>query len=132
VPPGPSIRSPVAWYEALPPAAATGQVAGHAQALVKPFVALPSVIEQPPLNEHIVALHLGGPKRVQRWQGKRSWVQDVMLGSMTFMPAYQANRWKSEGPIEFAHLTLMLAGRDSSPLDASMLVMSFRLAKPAS
>jgi len=53
-------------------------------------------------------------------------------GRKGFMPAYQANRWKSEGPIEFAHLMLMLAGRDSPPLDASMLVMSFRLAKPAS
>ncbi len=106
VKPGLSVRSPAAWYEALPRAMATGQVTGHAHALVKRFMAVPSAIEQPPLNEHIVALHLGGPKRVQRWQGRRSWVQDVALGSMTLMPAYQANRWKTEGPIEFAHLTL--------------------------
>lgn len=78
----------------------------HAQSLVRHFVAVPGTIDQPPLDAHVVALHLGGAKRVQRLQGKRTWVQDVALGSMTLMPAYQANRWHTEGPIDFAHLTI--------------------------
>ncbi len=63
----------------------------HAQSLVRRFVTAPGIIDQPPLDAHVVALHLGGAKRVQRRQGKRNWVQDVALGSMTLMPAYQAN-----------------------------------------
>ena len=70
------------------------------------FVAVPGAFDQPPLDAHVVALHLGGDKRVHRTQGARSWVQDVTLGSMTLMPAYQANRWHTEGPIDFAHLSL--------------------------
>lgn len=101
-----SVRSPAAWYEAFPAAVTTGEVAGHAPTLIKRFAAIPGAIEQPLLNAHVVALHLGGPKRVRRSRGKRSWVQDVALGSMTLMPAYQANRWCTEGPIDFAHLTL--------------------------
>lgn len=104
--PGLSNRSPAAWYEAFPAAVTTGQMTGQARALVKHFVAVPGAFEQPPVNEHIVALHLGGSKRVQRWQGRRSWVQDVALGSMTLMPAYQASRWHTKGPIDFAHLTI--------------------------
>ena len=100
------VCSPDAWYRSLPSAHASLELAGNMPALVKHFRAIPGAIEQPPLNAHVVALHLGGAKRVCRTQGKRQSVHDVALGSMTVMPAYQANQWRTEGPIEFAHVTL--------------------------
>jgi len=101
-----SVRSPDAWYETFPTPRLTSDVVGCAPALIKCFTAIPGDIDQPPLNAHVVALHLGGAKRVRRLQGKRNLVQDVALGSMTLMPAYQSNCWHTEGPIDFAHVTL--------------------------
>ncbi len=101
-----SVRSPDAWYETFPAPRLTSDVFGCAPALIKRFTGIPGNIDQPPLNAHVVALHLGGAKRVRRMQGKRNSVQDVALGSMTLMPAYQSNCWHTEGPIDFAHVTL--------------------------
>ncbi len=103
---GRSIRTPETWYETLSPAALSLEIAGPHPALLKHFTAIQGELEQPPLNAHVVAIHLGGPKRVRRTQGRRHWVQDVPSGAMTLMPAYQENSWQTEGPIEFAHLTL--------------------------
>lgn len=100
------ICSPEAWYRRFPSAHASLELAGNTPSLVKHFRAVPGAFEQPPLNAHVVALHLGGAKRVCRMQGKRQGVHDAALGSMTMMPAYQSNAWRTEGPIEFAHLTL--------------------------
>ncbi len=102
------VRSPAAWYQGFPASVMAGEAGDHAQSLIRRFVDVPGVFEQPPLNAHIVALHLGGAKRVRRAQGKRNWAQDVVPGSMTLMPAYQANRWHTEGPIDFAHLTISI------------------------
>ena len=101
-----SVCSPAVWHRTLEGSAKAGGVCDHLLADVKHFVDVPGAIEQPPLNAHVVALHLGGAKRVRRAQGKRNWVQDVALGSITLMPAYQANRWHTEGPIDFAHLLI--------------------------
>ena len=98
-----SVCSPAIWYQMLPGGASGGT---PPDGPVRHFVAVPGQFDQPPLDAHVVALHLGGAKRVHRTQGARRWVQDVTLGSMTLMPAYQANRWHTEGPIDFAHLSL--------------------------
>ena len=98
-----AVCSPAIWYQTLLGGASGG---ARADAPVRHFVAVPGAFDQPPLDAHVVALHLGGDKRVHRTQGARRWVQDVTLGSMTLMPAYQANRWHTEGPIDFAHLSL--------------------------
>ena len=98
-----SVCSPAIWYRTLLGGASAGS---RADVPVRHFVAVPGQFDQPPLDAHVVALHLGGAKRVRRTQGVRNWVQDVTLGSMTLMPAYQANRWHTEGPIDFAHLSL--------------------------
>ncbi len=99
----PPVCSPARWYQGLH---GGGPAGPRADLPVRRFVAVPGSFEQPPLDAHVVALHLGGAKRVHRMQGARRWVQDVRLGSMTLMPAYQANRWHTEGPIDFAHLIL--------------------------
>ena len=98
-----SVCSPGRWHQGLHGTLPSG---ARADAPVRRFVAVPGTFEQPPLDAHVVALHLGGAKRVHRMQGTRRWVKDVSLGSMTLMPAYQANRWHTEGPIDFAHLAL--------------------------
>ena len=103
---GRPIRTPETWYETFPAAALSLEVAGPHPALLKRFSAIQGEIEQPSLNAHVVAMHLGGPKRVRRTQGRRHWIQDVEPRAMTLMPAYQENSWQTEGPIEFAHLTL--------------------------
>lgn len=101
-----AISAPEAWYKTLPSPAASLEVGGSHPTLVKHFAAIQGAFDQPPLSAHVVAMHLGGAKRVRRTQGKRLWVHDVPLGAMTLMPAYQGNSWRTEGPIEFAHLTL--------------------------
>ena len=72
------------------------EVAGSTSVSIKYLAAVPGVFSQPPLNTHVIAMHLGGPKRVRRLQGKRHSVQDVPLGSMTLMHAYQANSWQQK------------------------------------
>ncbi len=61
-------------------------------------------INQPPLDHHYLAMHLGGPKLVRR-EGDGPMVQrEVALGSVTVVPAGSAFTWVTVGPIEFAHL----------------------------
>ena len=101
-----SVRSPEAWYRSFPSALASLELRGTTPTSLKHFMAVPGAFQQPPLNAHVVALHLGGAKRVRRTHARRQGVHDVTFGSMTIMPAYQANEWQTEGPIEFAHLIL--------------------------
>lgn len=100
------VRSPEAWYRALPPATSSAEITGCNPALIKHFRNNPRETDQPSLNSHVVAIHLGGPKRVWRTRGKNHVVADVELNSLTLMPAYQANSWRVEGPVEYAHLTI--------------------------
>lgn len=94
------------WYETFPRPTRSSSLDGHARILVNRFTGIPPEIVQPALRDNVVCLHLGGPKRVRRWHEGRTSVQDVELGSLTIMPARQENRWITEGPIDFAHLTL--------------------------
>ena len=59
-------------------------------------------IDQPPLRENLLAIHLGGVKRVTRLQGRNREVHDVV----PVMPALTPARWSTQGPVDFAHLTL--------------------------
>ncbi len=63
-------------------------------------------IDQPALRDHVLAVHLGGPKRVTRFRGRHREVFDVAEGAATLMPAHQSFRWSTDGPIDFAHITL--------------------------
>lgn len=65
-------------------------------------------IDQPPLRENLLAIHLGGAKRVTRLCGRNREVHDVEQGSVTVMPALTPGRWSTQGPVDFAHLTLSL------------------------
>jgi AraC family transcriptional regulator len=61
-------------------------------------------MSHPALTHHYVALHLGGPKRVRRRGDGPEIDCEVEAGSLTFVPAETAFTWRTEGPIDFAHL----------------------------
>lgn len=130
--PPPAAREPLStlrWYSSLPAAHLQQRLAGPARVSLHRFTGTGPSMSQPALREHVVSIHLGGDKRVTRWQAGRRLVADVKLGSITLMPAFQANRWLTEGPVDFAHmvvpsallaqLTVEELGRD--PRDAELI-----------
>ncbi len=94
------------WYRALPAASLQHRLPGVTRLSLHRFAGINPVIVQPALREHVAALHLGGAKRVTRWYAGRRSVTDVEPGSITLMPAFQANRWLTEGPVDFAHIVV--------------------------
>ncbi len=71
---------------------------------VRHFAGTSPAMEQPPLDHHYVAVHLGGPKLVRRWGEGATLEADAALGSLTVVPLGAAFRWLTRGPIEFGHL----------------------------
>jgi AraC family transcriptional regulator len=61
-------------------------------------------MDQPILDHHYIAQHLGGPKRVQRSRDGAPISTVVEAGSLTIVPAGTRYQWNTLGPIEFAHL----------------------------
>jgi AraC family transcriptional regulator len=100
------LESPCDWYARMAPPTVSGRLAG---ASMRCFVGTSPTIEQPPLDENVVAIHLGAPKRVERWQGRIHQTWEVPLHAITLMPAFRANRWRTDGVIAYAHLTLSAA-----------------------
>jgi AraC family transcriptional regulator len=97
------LESPCDWYARMAPPTISDQLNG---ASLRCFVGTSPTIEQPPLNENVIAIHMGGPKRVERWQGRTLQTFEAPLHAITLMPAFRANRWRTDGPIAYAHLTL--------------------------
>jgi AraC family transcriptional regulator len=97
------LESPCDWYARMAPPTVSGDLAG---ASLRCFVGTSPTIEQPALDENVIAIHLGGPKRVERWQGRTHQTWEVPLHAITLMPAFRANRWRTDGVIAYAHLTL--------------------------
>jgi AraC family transcriptional regulator len=63
-------------------------------------------MDQPPLDHHYIAQHLGGPKRIDRKHDGTSVSKVVEEGAITIVPAGTQFKWSAQGPIEFAHLYL--------------------------
>ncbi len=61
-------------------------------------------MHQPALDHHLVVLHQRGPKRVQRNGGGGQRIVDVTLNATTTVEAGSVYRWRTQGPIGFAHL----------------------------
>ena len=100
---GEHVESPARWYARLSRPKVEGELTG---AILRCFDGTDPTIEQPALDENIVAIHLGGAKRVNRWQARTRQSWDVPRQAITLMPAFRANRWHTEGVIAFAHLAL--------------------------
>ena len=73
-----------------------------------------AVMEQPPLDQHYIVMHLGGPKRVLRRRDGIPVSTIAECGSLTLVPAGTAFSWCTSGPIAFAHLYLRPALLESS------------------
>lgn len=100
------VTSATHWYDTFPTPMCCGHLDATRRVLIRRFSGIDGKIDQPALHDDVLAMHLGGPKRVTRWHGRRSDVRDVEVGSLTLMPAFQAYRWDTQGPIDFAHVTL--------------------------
>jgi AraC family transcriptional regulator len=73
-------------------------------ALLRHWTGTSPDMPQPALDHHLVVLHLGGAKRVERRGEEAAIVADVALGAVTFIPSGASFHWRTTGPIEFAHL----------------------------
>jgi AraC family transcriptional regulator len=97
------LTSPCDWYAGMASPTIVGHLAG---ATLRCFDGTSPTIEQPALDENVIAVHLGAHKRVERWQGRTHQTWDVPPQAITLMPAFRANRWHTEGVIAYAHLTV--------------------------
>lgn len=93
------------WHERLA-VPVLGGSSEDAEARLVRFCGIDGRINQPALLENVLSIHLGGPKRVTRSQGRHTMVRDVEGGFITIMPAAEPARWNTVGPIDFAHVTL--------------------------
>jgi AraC family transcriptional regulator len=97
---------PARWYESLPLPSVTGETSGNLAVLLRSYTGTDALMEKPALSDHVICVHQGGAKRVHRWEAgtRRHW--DVAQDAVSLMPRFRANRWWTEGPIAFTHVTL--------------------------
>lgn len=63
-------------------------------------------MEQPRLDQHYVALHLQGAKRITRRGDGQPITVEAPAAAVTVVPAGSSHSWSTRGPIGFAHLYL--------------------------
>ena len=102
----PALISAEHWHARLGAASIQGRIECEDEPVLLRFRDIDGRIDQPALRENVLALHLGGPKRVTRLRGRARDIFDVDECGLTTMPAGEAFRWCTEGPVDFAHLTL--------------------------
>jgi AraC family transcriptional regulator len=100
-----SRMSAAEWHSSLPRAVpvATPDAAPFG---IRRLVGTPALVTQPALNDDIVCLHLGGAKRVHRWNDGKATIHDVAETSVTIMPRAIENRWRTIGPVDYLHIVL--------------------------
>ncbi len=102
---GDRLLSPDAWAARLKPEAAAPlppvrRLDGGA---LRHFRDTAPVIDQPGLDHHYLAMHLGGAKQVRRDGDGPQRDAVVPQGSVTVVPAGSRFRWQTRGPIDYAH-----------------------------
>ena len=73
-------------------------------AILRQWTNTSAEMDQPSLNHHYIVQHLGGPKQVNRCQDGPALSKVVDCNSLTFVPVGSRFKWRTEGPIQFAHL----------------------------
>lgn len=68
------------------------------------FTDTDAAMHQPALDHHLVVLHQRGPKRVRRDGPGGQRIKEVAVNSTTTVEAGSVYRWRTDGPIGFAHL----------------------------
>jgi len=101
-----AVIEPALWYSMLPAPALVREFGDEFCISLRSYNGTEPLMEKPALSENVLCLHQGGAKRVHRWQAGRHESWDVVADSVSFMPLFRANRWLTEGPIAFTHLTL--------------------------
>ena len=96
----------VRWHEQLAKPFQHGLLDASGQVAVVRYRDIDPRIDQPPLSENVLSIHLGGAKRITRWHGYHRSIHDAAVESLTIMPAIQSYRWSTEGPIDFAHIVI--------------------------
>ena len=94
------------WYETLPLPSVAGEVDHDLAVVLRSYKGTHALMEKPALSDNVVCVHQGGPKRVHRWEAGAHRFWDVPEGAVSLMPRLRANRWWTEGPIAFTHVTL--------------------------
>lgn len=97
---------PSQWYAALPVPDIDRTLPGGSRARLVRFKDTPPSVDQPPLTENILVLHLGGPKRLRRERGAMSELHVIEAQRLTIIPAFEAQRWHTEGEINYAHVSI--------------------------
>lgn len=92
-----------AWGDRLSSDLQLQEAAGRRPSLVRSWKGENVVIDHPPLDHHLVVLHLGGNKRVIRQGEGPPITADVPMGAVTIIPSGAQYRWVTAGPIDFVH-----------------------------
>ena len=97
--------NPIAWGDSLggPPILDT-MIGGAVPAHLRHWQGISPAIDQSPLDQHYLSIHLGGTKRLHRKGEGCNLVCDTAAKSHSFVPAGSAYQWMTEGPVDFAHL----------------------------
>ncbi|OYY68144.1 AraC family transcriptional regulator [Sphingomonas sp. 28-63-12] len=61
-------------------------------------------MRQPALDHHLIVLHQGGPKRIERIGGGPRRLVDAPIGASSTVESGSTYRWRTQGPIAFTHL----------------------------
>ncbi len=96
----------ISWHRTLQEGSGLGQQDDRCDSIVARFRDIDARVDQPALDMNVLAIHLGGPKRVIRRCGCQTLEVDVPENGITVMPAGEAFRWETFGLIDFAHLQL--------------------------
>ena len=97
--------TPEAWADRLSgPPLLTSDGFGWRSGLIRRWRGTQAHMSQPPLDHHYVVLHLGGPKRVTRTGAGHSVTRELDAHALTIVPAGTRYEWRTDGPIDFAHL----------------------------
>ncbi len=100
-----TLVSPTIWGDTLSGAPVLDRpIKALAPGLVRRWQGIAPDIAQAALDQHFVSIHLGGPKRLFRHGEGGCSSRDVPNGAYSVVPAGAAFQWKTEGPIDFAHI----------------------------
>jgi AraC family transcriptional regulator len=104
------VMSPAGWGERLSAILTTTRLCSGRSGCVRKWSGQNIEIHQPPLDHHLVVLHLSGVKRLRRiGEGSDSAWIDIPEGAITIIPAGTQYRWRVTGPGDLAHLYVDVA-----------------------